>query len=96
MCIRDRAKALKPLLAEIANRTVKDLKEEEEELYKQCPEYQEVLDELDERLQRRLDVIQTEHDEEEQRLERIHAAQDVIIHDSYEVCDRLDEETLIY
>ena len=89
------AKALKPLLAEIANRTVKDLKEEEEELYKQCPEYQEVLDELDERLQRRLDVIQTEHDEEEQRLQRIHAAEDVIIHDSYEVRDSLDEETIV-
>jgi len=85
------AKALKPLLAEIANRTARDLKAEDE-LYKQCPEYQEVLEELDERLQQRLDVIQTEHDEEEQRLHRIHAAEDVIIHDSYEVCDRLDED----
>lgn len=83
------AKALKPLLAEIANRTARDLKAEEE-LYKECPEYQEVLDELDERLQRRLDVIQTEHDEEEQRLQRIHAAEDIIIHESYEVCDGLN------
>lgn len=85
------AKALKPLLAEIANRTASDLKTEDE-LYKQCPEYQEVLDELDDRLQQRLNVIQIEHDEEEQRLQRIHDAEDVIIHDSYEVCDRLDEK----
>jgi hypothetical protein len=68
------AKALKPILAELAARTLRDL-ESDEELHKQCPEYQQVLDDLDERLKSRLAYINSEHDLEEQRLHRAHIAQ---------------------
>lgn len=78
------AKALKPILAELADRTAQELRANEE-LYKQCPEYQEVMEELEEHLSARLALLQTEHDEEEQRLQRMYGADQQIVHAHYEV-----------
>lgn len=78
------AKALKPILAELADRTAQEQRANAE-LYKQCPEYQEVLDELEEHLNSRLALLQTEHDEEESRLQRMYKADLQIVYAHYEV-----------
>lgn len=78
------AKAFKPILAELADRTAQEQRANAE-LYKQCPEYQEVLDELEEHLNARLALLQTEHDEEESRLQRMYKADLQIVSAHYEV-----------
>jgi len=78
------AKALKPILAELADRTAQEQRANAE-LYKQCPEYQEVLGELQEHLDARLALLQTEHDEEESRLQRMYKADEQIVYAHYEV-----------
>lgn len=81
------AKALKPVLAELADRTARELKDDEM-LLMQHPEHAEIIEELDARLRQRLDVIQASLSEEEARLGREQVAKELLIRDRYEVSPR--------
>jgi hypothetical protein len=59
LAYRSVAKALKPLLAELSQRSI-DALEDDEEAHQQGEEYTAVMTELDTRLQRRLEVLENE------------------------------------
>lgn len=81
------AKALKPVLAELADRTARELREDEE-LLMQYPEYANIMEELDARLRQRLEVIQASLEEEEHRMHREQIAKKLMIRDRCEVSFR--------
>ena len=81
---RAAVKALKPILAELAERTRADL-DSDEELHKEYEGYHEITAELDECLQNQLAVIEVQHRLEEQRLQRMHEAKTCIRKAAYEV-----------
>jgi hypothetical protein len=56
MAYRSVAKVLKPVLDELATRTIEDL-EENEESFKAHEQYQDIMDELDRRLEKRLKYL---------------------------------------
>jgi hypothetical protein len=59
MSYRSVVKALKPILAELARRSTEEL-ESDEDLYKQCDEYNEIMDQLDVYLNRRLSQVNSQ------------------------------------
>jgi hypothetical protein len=59
MSYRSVVKALKPILAELARRSTEEL-ESDEDLYKQCDEYNEIMDQLDVYLKRRLSQVNSQ------------------------------------
>jgi hypothetical protein len=69
MGFRSVVKALKPILAELATRDLKRLEDEEDEYYRQCAEYEDVMTDLDSFLQRRVDMLQASFEHEMKRIE---------------------------
>lgn len=78
------AKALKPVLAELADRTARELSDDGE-LLMQYREHADIIEELDTRLRQRLEIIQASLKEEEDRMQREQAAKKLLIRDHYEV-----------
>lgn len=72
------AKALKPILAELADRSAREMSENGA-LLEQYDEYDEIIGELDACLARRLGVLRCNLREEEDRLEREHQAKREIL-----------------
>lgn len=81
------AKHQKVILAELTDRTMKDL-QADPELYKQFPEYQEVIDGLDECLQQRLKEIDLDYEIEAQRLKVELKAKEDLLREQYRVSKR--------
>lgn len=78
------AKALKPVLAELAQRTEHEL-EWDEKAHKCYEGYKEITGELDDRLRERLQVLESELQLEEERLARMHEADTILRRKQYEV-----------
>jgi len=78
------AKAQKLVLAELARRTAEEL-EANIEAHKNYEEYEEITEQLELRLNQRLQILQSFFDEEEARLKRIMLAQEHIIKEGYRV-----------
>jgi hypothetical protein len=68
---RSVAKALKPILDEIAKRSIIQL-EDDAEAYTQCPEYEQVSAELEQRLQKRLAEVEAVYHYESERAKNTH------------------------
>jgi hypothetical protein len=68
MGYRSVAKALKPILAELATRDLQRLEDEQSDYYQQCNEYETVLADLDSLLQRRVATLKAQFDHEMERL----------------------------
>jgi hypothetical protein len=66
---RSVVKALKPILMELSNRSLEQL-EEDEESYKNCPEYDQVISELEGHLQRRLAEVEAKYRLEMERIDK--------------------------
>lgn len=76
------AKALKPVLLDLADRAAREL-ESDEQLHKQYPEYQEIVEELEWRLNQRLRMLEAQLQEEEARLQREYEAKHQIVRGRY-------------
>lgn len=88
------AKALKPMLAELADRTAREL-EADEERHQAYPEYDRMITELDHRLSQRIASVQASLREEEARFERDIKAKERIIRHRFEVSKSLRYMLLI-
>jgi hypothetical protein len=82
MGYRSIAKALKPVLAELAERTIHRL-ETEPDYHKQCPEYDEVMAQLEQRKQARLAEIEAEKKNKLEQLRRTTKAQEKYLAQAY-------------
>jgi hypothetical protein len=78
------AKALKPILAELAKRTVEEL-ETGPDAHKRSEEYDIVMRGLDQRLQSRLVILENEKNLLEDHAERVREANEVASNEQYEV-----------
>lgn len=78
------ARALKPVLAELAGRTMKDLTNDVE-FHKSFPEYTTITEDLQARLDQTMDMLNVRLEKEKERLERTKIAQKEIIKRAYEV-----------
>jgi len=82
------AKALKPILAELAKRTVEEL-DNNPEAHKRTEEYNVVMRELDQRLQSRLEILENEKKLLEEYAERWRDANEEILKEQFEVSDSM-------
>lgn len=72
------AKALKPVLSELAERTAREL-DDDAALHQSYPEYHDIVTELDRRFELRSQVIEASLQQEEERLKKDHAAKQFIL-----------------
>lgn len=84
MSYRAVARALKPVLAELAEREVEEI-ERNPRYHKQHEEYQRVLDFLDSNLEEKLAALNREHEIKLTHLERIKEAEEQIFRDQCSV-----------
>ena len=82
---REVGKALKPILTELAERSVQQL-EADKNFHTRFPEYDQVICELDRRLKHSIDEIEQEYREEEARLKRMKEAEIHIRNAQVQVC----------
>jgi len=82
------AKAQKLILAELARRTAEEL-EAKPESYKDYDEFEDVTEELQSRLNARMETLRSYREEEEARLERIKHAQELIVRGKFQVNEEL-------
>lgn len=78
------AKALKPVLAELAERTAREL-EDDRALHGTYLEYQDITDELEERIKTRLTILSATLKQEEVRLERDYVARKLMVEERFAV-----------
>lgn len=78
------AKALKPVLAELAQRTAQEL-QEDVELHMRYPEYDDMIRELEDRLQKRLQFLDAQLREEKDRRHRMKVAYDEMVNSRFDV-----------
>ncbi|KAF2672443.1 hypothetical protein BT63DRAFT_195985 [Microthyrium microscopicum] len=91
---RSVAKSLKPILAELASRSLDQL-EETETAYEELPEYQEIMAVLDNRLKKRLDTVDSKLEEELALLERQQEYEKVYIEAAYQSRVNTERETRV-
>jgi len=82
------AKAQKLILAELARRTAEEL-EAKPESYKDYHEYEDVTEELQSRLNERMETLRSYQEQEEARLERMKRAQELIVRGKFQVNEEL-------